>query len=612
MNANRMPAPALPRHFDLCITLTAPFNTAASEPSRLGIDSPLLRDHRRRICLPGTLLQGRVFEEVGNWASFPELQKRLGDTASSASLQPNRKGLIFGDLVVTDPQRSQTTTFVRIGMDKDGKGAVDPGALQVIELPAGSGTHLVFQGYVLAVCSDSEAQSLAKELLGALRLVPTFGADRSVGFGVVHSVDVTLRPALAPAPLAWPGDTTAVDLAVTLDRPFLVTESSPRDNLFIGSEIIPGNAIKGAFADTCIALGCPLPTGFDDIVFRHALCRLGEHRPRALPASLAQFKRGKNDEVAIDLADQDGAVVLGKGDALAAPQFAVDWKDPPRPPYAKFNATTQVSLKQHFGWATPSRELRVRTAIESATRAAADAQLFAYEQVIHEENRGGSDAPNWQSHVWTTRIDISALAPNEQINARIQILEVFRYGLVGLGKTRAHVNVVAISAHNRAPAKLQAGGRLYLTLQTPALLSKPGSLSEGADSQALFDAYADTIRELSGGSLTLSHFYARQTLRGGYYQQQRFKQNNARYEPWLMTNAGSVFVLTIANAEQASKSLDQWEQRGLPIPPAWDGKFADWRTNPYLPQNGFGEIAVNYPEHKAWSPEAQGIAVIAV
>ena len=610
MTANAMPTTAIPHRFDLRLTISAPFNTAASEPSRLGIDSPLLRDHRNRICLPGSLVQGRVFEELGNWDGFPELRKRLGNSASSGDLAPNRKGLIFGDLVMVAPERAQTTTFVRIGINDD-TGSVQRGALQVIEQPAEPGADLTFTGYVLAMCNNTDAKKLVTELCGALRLVPNFGADRSVGFGTVQSVDVTLQP-LMPEDLKWPGDATCIELAIKLDRPFLVTESSPGGNLFIGSEIIPGNALKGAFADTCSALGLTLPTEFNDIVFRHGVCALGEHRPRALPESLAMFKRGKDDEIALDLASCVGAVVLGSAETLAAPSFAIDWKSRPAPPDSASAQSDEHQLRKHFGWATPNRELRVRTAIESATRAAAEKQLFAYEQVIHEQNHGTSDTPDWKPLTWRTRIDISALADNVQQAAHKQILDVLRHGLVGLGKTKAHVAIAKIEEHIPPGLTFPAASTVYMTLQTPALMTQPGTLTEGADSQALHDAYAATIHNMSGGSIKLSHFYARQSVRGGYYQQQRFNRQDTHYEPWLMTNAGSVFALTVVDADVAAKKLDAWLRRGLPIPESWHKKYADWRSNPYLPQNGFGEIAINYLEHDKWSPLAQKIKVTPV
>ena len=594
----------------ITIELTAPFNTAASEPSRLGIDSPLLRDHLGRICLPGTLVQGRVLEEINNWPGFSTLRERLGKVAEGQSLAPNRKQINIGDLVMIEPVAPTTHTFVRISKNEI-TGATKEGALQVIEQPAPSGALLKFTGDALIVCDETTAGNVRTELEGALRLVPNFGADRSVGFGVVQKVTVVHAPVPTTA-LSWPENATCVELALHLDRPFLVTQSSPRDNLFNGSDIIPGNALKGAFADTLIALGLGNPSaihGFDDIVFNHAFCAHSALRPRALPESLVEFKHNER-KIALDLAAESEPVVLGEGHALAAPLFALDWKDPPSPPHVPRDLLgAETSLRHHFGWATPAHLLRVRTAIESETRAAAEGKLFAYDQVVHERAPTG-DEKTPQPHIWRARIAISALTPDAQRSARTTLLKVLQTGLVGLGKTKAHVTVSAVTA---APSSnviaLVTGQKIFLTLQTTALLTRPGKLTENASAADLHAAYADTFAALSKQGFTLSHYYARQSLRGGHYQNQRFK-NGTVYAPWLVTNAGSVFVLTVTDkAGAATDALRIWLQRGLPISADWGAQYAAWQTNPYLPQNGFGEIAINYPEHTTWAPSAHHVHV---
>ena len=593
----------------ITIELTAPFNTAASEPSRLGIDSPLLRDHLGRICLPGTLVQGRVLEELNNWPDFCTLRERLGGVAAEQSLAPHRKKIIMGDLVMIAPVAATTHTFVRISKHEL-TGATKEGALQVIEQPAPSGALLKFTGDALIVCDETTAGNVRTELEGALRLVPNFGADRSVGFGVVQKVTVVHAPVPTTA-LSWPENATCVELALHLDRPFLVTQSSPRDNLFNGSDIIPGNALKGAFADTLIALGLGNPSaihGFDDIVFNHAFCAHSALRPRALPESLVEFKHNER-KIALDLAAQCGPVVLGKDDVLAAPLFALDWKDPPAPPHLPRDLLgTETSLKHHFGWATPAHLLRVRTAIKSETRAAAEGKLFAYDQVIHERAPTG-DEKTPQPHIWRARIDISALPSEAQDSTRATLIEVLQTGLVGLGKTKAHVTVSALSAApSRDATTLKTGDQIFLTLQTAALLTRPGKLTENASAADLHAAYAKTFDTRSEQGFSLSHYYARQSLRGGHYQSQRFK-NGAVYAPWLVTNAGSVFVLTVTNVDTAAGALSCWLQRGLPIPADWGSQYAAWQTNPYLPQNGFGEIAIHYPEHTDWAPSTHEVKV---
>ena len=121
----------------------------------------------------------------------------------------------------------------------------------------------------------------------------------------------------------------------------------------------------------------------------------------------------------------------------------------------------------------------------------------------------------------------------------------------------------------------------------------------------LIDAWSD----LSGGSLTLVSYFQRCTLAGGKYFQQRFLGTKRPYRPYLLSNAGSTFLLKPANGREddAQECLKRWARKGLPlaasvrafyaIPDEWDQQ---WRHCPYLPENGYGEVAVNqaypYPE----------------
>ncbi len=89
---------------------------------------------------------------------------------------------------------------------------------------------------------------------------------------------------------------------------------------------------------------------------------------------------------------------------------------------------------------------------------------------------------------------------------------------------------------------------------------------------------------------------------GGYYLHKRF-QPNKQYEPYLLTEGGSIFVLTINKGKEseASNKLEEWYKYGLPLP-EWaitrysrdDKQNGDhWTNCPYIRENGYGEIAVN-------------------
>ena len=84
--------------------------------------------------------------------------------------------------------------------------------------------------------------------------------------------------------------------------------------------------------------------------------------------------------------------------------------------------------------------------------------------------------------------------------------------------------------------------------------------------------------------------------------------------------AGSVFVLEAARDLEDSKRLvEEWSREGLPISASacqWyeidKDQNGQWRTCPYIPQNGYGEIAVNLPEHTKPLPDAQAIEALSI
>lgn len=594
---------SFPVQLTITLTVKAPFNTAAAEPGSLGVDTPLLRDHRGRPVVPGSLLQGRLMEEIGNWGAdrFPALVQRQGKAASRDSHnQPLRKRLVLSDLALQaeTPQPSHLITRVSLSADTH---SAERGGLQTLETPAASGAPLVFQGKAHAFVSGQEdAEGLRQHLQSALRLVPNVGAERSVGFGQVLGVDVSLDPALdaSHSDLQWPGDASAIDIALQFDRPLVVTDAPLTDNGFDATEVIAGNVLKGVFADTCAALGLALPPALENIVFRHAFCASGSQRPRVNPASLAEADFGAKPAMVVDLAARNGPVLLCKDKALSAPLFAVDWKD---------NGDRDQKLADHYGRASPARQLRVRTAINPETRAAADRQLFTYEALLHEfeaEVAAEAHAPCWRTHTRRSRIDLSTLSAQDQPAARAAILNALRHDLYFLGKTKAIARVAAITPAPAEAPKPTAGNTVVLTLQTPALLTAVGAVQPGASAQDLQAAYSAYFEQASGGGLSLSHYYARQKLRGGGYQHHRFQKGGV-YQPWLLTDAGAVFVMAVQVAVKAQTSLAEWLARGLPLAAGWS---TDWAKNPYQPANGFGEIALDQSCHRDWAPEKQGLS----
>ena len=157
------------------------------------------------------------------------------------------------------------------------------------------------------------------------------------------------------------------------------------------------------------------------------------------------------------------------------------------------------------------------------------------------------------------------------------------------------------------PAKVPevplAGPEHVVTLQTEFLMTDPNLLKGGLAAN-LETAYRDFWNKASGGAFELVRYFARQALHGGFLSK-RSRQNG--YEPFLATERGSTFVLRAIDSARAATALQTWRERGLPVPGWVRTRFANgadphWRTCPFLPHAGFGEVAIDLECHTANKP----------
>lgn len=149
-------------------------------------------------------------------------------------------------------------------------------------------------------------------------------------------------------------------------------------------------------------------------------------------------------------------------------------------------------------------------------------------------------------------------------------------------------------------------GRFVLTLQTAALMADPRQLIQERDGRALRCAYADYFESIGNGSIVLDHFFAQQELQGGPYLYHRFQKGREgnQYEPYLVTQAGSVFVFSVGDRAKAEQLVGEWFRYGLPVPQWAIDRFTrgetqgdHWSNHPFHPDNGFGQIVVNHSVH---------------
>jgi len=599
--------------YQVIFRLQGPVLTQATAAGEFGIDAPAARTADGKLCIPGTLVKGRMrqaCEELNGLISdltqqfpvddwFGKISGNQKNRKDIDTVSPFRGAIYLSDLTADEPNDKGSATIHRVRMDES-TGTVDKGAYLVMEAPVAPGQNVDFTGSITLVTAE-DPEDLGKKLLKALRWITSLGGERTVGFGGVIAVEC--KPAkqeLANTvqPLEMKAGTSRLALTLTPEAAFCLAMKKADGNLFASEEIIPGNVIKGAIATTWgLMLGKganatidgqfdptrpELCQNFSKLRLSHSFpAENGHQRPTVAPLSLV-----KSGDKLRDVASLSKVVLIDN----KAPAFAIDWKS------KDFD-----DLKKDFPWPRLKRQMLVRTAMSRENLSAEKEQLFAYESVVPD------------GVCWHGAIDLAAVPKNEREKVAHQLAEILANGLVGWSKTKT--TAMAIPSVVDAPIVTDCfpfDGTCIITLQTPAILCNPEELNEQSGIKELNETYRKAIVDISENSLKLVRFIARQDLLGGYYQHQRF-QKDKPYHPWIMTTAGSVFVLRpeTGKEQQAKKTVENWLATGLPLP-SWakklyarNGMDGDhWLNCPYLPENGYGEIALNLPCHKELKPKS--------
>jgi hypothetical protein len=592
---------------DVTITVTGPLLTKSSAPGAWGVDSVCARNAAGELILPWTMIKGRIrdawreLRHVGGPDLVPDPIEILGPENEGAagnrshpdgSFTRHNTSLFGTDFVLKreHEDRLHELTRTRISQDPD-RHAASEDMLQVMESLFQAGEKYDFEGVIEYDAPDRRAADDVKRMVvKSLRWAGVLGSQTSVGFGGISKIDWHARD---PQPVAF-GDTapkaTNMWLRLTADQPLCITEERSKENLFVGGVVIPGAVIKGSvaaqwrrelgLAGAEVAPGDDLArpelaAGFEKIRFSHArpVAKGATARPVVIPLSLAKVGSAYRDMAQLRTPPDDMAV---------PPEFQPDWKD-----WTKVNTD--------FGWPKVRKELRVRTAIDATARRAKTGNLFAYETVVPD----GLE--------WYCEVSFQALTCATAAQARAQLLDLLRFGLRGVGKTKATLRAELAEPPAPKVASLSGAqnGAYILSLQTPALLVPPTALRGSRDPEHLLNAYRSVFDDLSHHALRLENLFASQFLQGGLYLHRRF-QDEHHYQPYALTAAGSVFVFRIVDGQEqrASEFVNQWWESGLPVP-AWavrefarnGGDGAHWKNNPFVPENGFGEVAVNLETH---------------
>ncbi len=603
--------------FDVALTLLGPILTRGGRAAPAGIDAAVARTAAGLPMLPYSLVKGRVMDavrqtrseyqryEVNGKPKFrftDRLAYWFGNPSSDGAWDPDRGRVRFSDFVA-DERGDDNGVIERVQIDPN-TGTAAGRMLAMMEAPFGYGQPVTFRGRVEFVGTPAEADELDQILNGAFRAVPAFGALKTVGYGRTHAVEVR-RAGSAKTMVGMPASGPLLPVRWIPDRPLCLVGPKHSRNHFESLENIPGAVLKGATArlllEACGAAGTEVTPEATSALFpllgRHfALIRFGEARPLApgagrpvVPPLSVVVSGAKEDKGKwFDVAQEPGPRLVRS----TAPKFASDWK-----------SDEEGMVRKAFGWPDVRRVRRTRTAVDADTGRAADEELFSYGLVLPDEL------------AWDGVIGLHDIPTADQRAVAAELAQLYAWGLPNIGKTRAIATVTWLTEPTPLAVARQsptAGEPHIVILQTDFLMTDPDLLSAG---KPLRDAYAAFWAEASGGAFQLERFFARQSLHGGYLAKRfgtgRFAAD--RYEPFLVTDRGSVFILAPTGSGDVAAALTDWITRGLPLPIWAEKRYAAngplWKTCPFMPHAGFGEVVIDLachtsPPHRI--PEADG------
>jgi len=596
--------------YKVCITFIAPIISQSSGALRFGMDAALLRDRKGTPAIPGTLIQGNLrhyWQELFG-ESFGLGERNLGG-------YPKRGHLNFSEYWIYSTGSMHSGLQHRIKIN-NATGKTERRALQTIESRFPAGEPVTFKGDIFGwFNNDTAANDFKIKIAKGLHYMPAAGSFKGIGFGRVKDVQISCQKARTGLLIEdYKANLDQIGLVIEPDRAFCFSrhlvgnntrfnedginrDKTGLDNNFVSEDFIPGGAIKGAIATLLRTLSkqkefeenlknpdFPLLSKYlDKMVFTHAqpAKKNTYKRGHALPQSIV-----KTSDTFFDIAQRNKpGLINGK-----APSFSTDWKSKD---WTEANKEeTNLNLPAYL---EENRSLILHTAIDPSSGASKDHDLFSIEVVNPEDHQ-------WLANI-TLPVDITV--SNKEALFK-ELKHLFTMGLHWLGKTEASAKV-GITKPFVTPCEhpiTETSEQVTITLLSPSCLLPIGiNVPPTNGGNMLLKAYRDSWRELSDNSLELVRFYADQQLIGGSYLHKRYEQDKP-YNPRIFTKAGGVFVFEIKDFGKAKVLVEKWQKYGLPQLP----EFSDsWRENPYIAENGYGEIAVNLhiapePADEAWQP----------
>lgn len=571
------------------LTVRSPFLFQGVSAARWGIDSAAIRNAKGNPIIPADQIRGvlkdalldlpdgMVQKETG--LSMDDLFGTVspGEDQAEAANEPRRSLIHFSDLTALSlTATDEPIAYTRVQID-DQTGAAKDGALQVLELVAGLGAEVTFTGTIDVVTDTGKGKAIAGVLDKALKLIGSIGAMKSSGFGEVRAAQLSLTETHA-VPLCQPRPATGQRwrFRVGFDRPILVNSRRLADNATISDHIIPGAAFKGALATMLEQAGDapsagPLGDALAALRFSHAFPASGEDAPLGLPLPLSLVSVYADNRVLIAdaLECPPGHGVLIDGHPA---RFQSDWK-----------GSMTAEARKHLGLPAADGlrwQQRTHVEIERDSGTASNGKLFT----THLLETDGCH--------WLLEVDARQITTPQGLEYANALVERLAGGLYGFGSTGAKVTFERLPLADDGPDIQMQGDAVSLVLQTPAMLFHAADAwpeqGKTVDAHTVYAAYFK--RELGAELLA---FFAEQRLIGGYQSRRRRAYGKDIYFPFVVTQPGAVFRLRIPPERQPD--LHRILTAGLPPPPFRETAMS-WQNCPFVPENGYGAVALYEPK----------------
>lgn len=580
------------------LVIQGPFITSMGTDAKRGLDHIFALDAAGKPILNGSHVKGKLREAM-------EMLARLGllkgfDNDTYFGEEGDKRGILhFGNFKLNSPSSTQDGFGTRVTIEPV-TGTAKEKNLQVIEALFRPGESGNWTGEILIHASDkNKAGELAKQIELGFKWITAFGSIKGAGYGRLKEVSVKVdEVAFSTSSVSINSADSGIALALSFIDDLMIGDIKRGVNYQESKHIIPGSVIKGSFArhlnalcgvanlakeidktNQRVAKEFPvLAEFFSDIRFTHAFpTHPGSNlRPVSIPFSTVYL-----EGVYYDVARTEGTELSET--THKSPTFQIDWK------------ATQ-SLSDEFGWAACEVVNKIRTAINETTGTADENQLYTFQYIAASDQE-------WLSEIQFT----PAQFPDAKVRKALvsEFEAALTAGWMFMGKRDAGFTFSARTGHWTPAKKQHPSGKIVetqciITLQTDALLFDGKQIAK-EHIKNVESVYSNYWHEVTNGACRMADFFARQKMAGGYLA--RKFQISKPYYPYILTEAGSVFILEIVNEEQAPEYIEKFQSKGLPLPSSIIQAMSEdrpiWQQCPFAPENGFGEVAINLNWH--WS-----------